>query len=529
MVSLKGKGEVMLGLFVDGLDIKLACLSRQNNIIYLHELKEATLVRRLEEQSVLEATGGSLTETDDAFHVTGAVSAASNELEDRGVDSNNSVVLSLLTDYPPSKYYLTYSVSEPSIFYHTMESTGGLKGDRLKARILDDLQSTRSFQPDKEAVNYIETEEGTLLSIVREDGLQLVNIFEDIKSFIGNRIPKIHSIMSSDIVLINLVKMNYDFLEDEISIIAYVGVEFSRIIFMRGNHFLHFGPIIGEGYESPMLQNTLYSRILLEQDNLALPKIDRIILTGKCHDLDLRTILGPQFADVEVELLKIPTLDTRNYFFEGDLDSHLSEFVVPIATAWSALESKNKFLYKLDLLPASIREKLKLWRIGWHGYLMFLLLIIIGVYFGQRITGQLNAEVSQKEMLQLKQRQLEENIRLQFSTDSLRTQIGKYSASMTVFDSIVPGADRWSKMLTSVANGLEDLSSIWFTNIKSTPTSGMIIDGISVYRARVPRVANLFPDAILRKVTTSKIRDKDVYQFEIEIPPPKPVNQPAHN
>jgi hypothetical protein len=124
---------------------------------------------------------------------------------------------------------------------------------------------------------------------------------------------------------------------------------------------------------------------------------------------------------------------------------------------------------------------------------------------------------------------LDENVRLQISTDSLRTQIGKYSTSMAVFDSIVPGCDRWSKMLTNVANGLEDLSSIWFTNVKSTPNSGMIFDGISVYRARVPRVANLFSDAILRKVTTKKIRDKDVYEFEIEIPPPKPVNQPAHN
>ena len=61
------------------------------------------------------------------------------------------------------------------------------------------------------------------------------------------------------------------------------GAEFTRLIFMRGEHFHQFAPIIGEGYDSPNLQNTVYSRLLLEQDNLAIPHIRRIILAGECE------------------------------------------------------------------------------------------------------------------------------------------------------------------------------------------------------------------------------------------------------
>ena len=80
----------------------------------------------------------------------------------------------------------------------------GLKGLKLKNRILEELHNLRAFQPSVDAVDTIRTEEGGLLCIVREDGLSLVNSLEGIKSYLGGRIPIIAGIDSADISLMNI-------------------------------------------------------------------------------------------------------------------------------------------------------------------------------------------------------------------------------------------------------------------------------------------------------------------------------------
>jgi len=184
-----------------------------------------------------------------------------------------------------------------------LESDFGLKGKKLKDRILEELKSIRSFQPAADAVDAIKTDEGNLLCIVREDGLSLINALENIKGFIGNRLPVIPAIDSADVSMMNLVRQSYQLEPHEVTVVIYVGVEFTRLIFMRGSHFYQFAPIIGEGYDSPNLQNTVYSRLLLEQDNLAIPQISRIVLAGQCRRIGFKEFLTQQLPDQEIDYL----------------------------------------------------------------------------------------------------------------------------------------------------------------------------------------------------------------------------------
>jgi Tfp pilus assembly protein PilN len=523
MVSLSGQGKVALGMFVDGLDVKLAHLSRTGKRVFLRDLKKVTLVRRLEEEQMLESAGGIGSDVEDAFNLSPATITESS-LEDRGADSNASVILGLLGEYPRQKYQLSYSISEPVIFYHTLESDGGLKGEKLKTRIIEDLQNLRSIKPDREAVSYFKTEENNIVAIVREDGLQLINIFKEIKTFLGGRIPKIPTIGSADIALVNLIRMNYYFSEDEISILVYVGVEFSRIIFLRGTHFLHFAPIIGEGFESPMLQNTLYSRILLEQDNLAIPHIHRIILAGHYGEVDLKAMLGPQFADIEVEPIRLSNLEISTYEGEGDLgdiEMKIAEYAIPIGTAWGILDPTNKLLYSVDLLPKAIKEEQKVFKVAWHGIVVLGLIFLTALFITTKMAEKSREVGTLQENLRAKKTRMEENQRMQTQIDSIQIQMQRYTTSLALFDSLVPGSDRWSRSVSSIANGIDDISSSWITNYRSTPAGGTIINGFSVYRARIPRIVSLFGEAaVLRKVTVQKIREKIVYEFEIEVPKP---------
>ena len=115
------------------------------------------------------------------------------------------------------------------------------------------------------------------------------------------------------------------------------GHDFSRLVFMQGEHYLHFAPIISEGYESPNIENTIYSRILLEQDNIALTRIDRILLAGESHKVNLLDTLAPQFSSALVEYMKAPNLDLGE--FEGSIGEAVSEYIIPIMTAWRSLST----------------------------------------------------------------------------------------------------------------------------------------------------------------------------------------------
>jgi hypothetical protein len=510
---MASRSHNILGLFVDGLDIKLAHLTLRKNRVVVEDLASATLVTKFQEAKVLEEVS-TTADTADAFSVPVATTEAATG---EGGDDNNAVLLGLLAKYPKGRYSLTYALAEPSIYYHILESDFGLKGKKLKARILEELRSIRAFQPSEDAVDAIKTDEGNLLCVVREDGLSLVNGLEGIKGFIGNRLPMIPAIDSADVSLMNMVRMNYDLQPEDVSVVIYVGVEFTRLVFMRGDHFYQFAPIIGEGYDSPNLQNTVYSRLLLEQDNLAIPRVDRIILAGQCRRIGFKEFLSQQLPDQEIEYLLTPQLDTS--MLSAEDQEMISEYAIAIGSAWKALDPDNKRMYRVNLLPDEVREGQRVFKLAWHGYLLLVLLFASTLLFTMQIT-QKNKEINElRSQLTLKESQRAENLTLSNSIMALEEQLGRYRASLALYDSLVPGSDRWSKILTQLSHGVEDLNSIWLTDFNGAQEGSVDVNGYAVYRTRIPRLSTLFENALLQEVTVQSIREQTVYHYKIDVPP----------
>jgi hypothetical protein len=514
--AITGRGKTVLGLFVDGLDIKLAHLAVYKKHVVIEELKSATLVSKIHDRKLVEESAGAMVDSTDAFSITSAPlpEAASETAK----EDNNAVLLGLIANYPRSKYTLTYSLAEPAIYYHVLESDFGLKGKRLTDRILAELKKTRAFQPAPDAVGSIRTDDGNLLCIVREEGLSLINALDNIKGFIGNRLPVISAIDSADVSLMNVVRANYTLEAQDVTVVIYVGAEFTRLIFMRGGHFHQFAPIIGEGYDSPNLQNTVYSRLLLEQDNLAIPHIRRIILAGECKRIGFQEFLSQQLPDQEVEYLGTARLDASK--LSAEQQDLISEYAVPIGAALNVLDQRNLDLYQVNLLPASIREGQRVFKLAWHGYVLLLMLFLSTFLFTWQIAQKSKEVRDLRDALVLKESQRAENLILANSIQGLEEQLTRYKTSMALYDSLVPGAERWSKVLTQVSHGVEDLNSIWLTDMTASPAGDLMMNGFTTYRARIPRLSTLFDDAVLEEVNVQEIRKQTVYKYRIKVPKP---------
>ena len=513
MGSLRGNKHTAVALFVDGLELKFAKLSIKKGHIAIDDLQSATLATKLEERQSVEMTGDALGETADAFALP-----ASDAVSDTATD-NSSVLLGVLSKYPTRDYVLAYAVSEPSIYYHTLESDFGLKGKKLKSRILDELRSVRSIRPSLDAIDFFRSVDKNLVCIVREDGLTLLNSLEAVKPFLGKRLPRIPLIEISDVALMNLARANYGFAPDEITTIIYVGVEFSRLIFMKGSEFYHFAPVLGEGYDSPNIQNTLYSRLLLEQDNMGIPHIDKILLAGESQKITFDEFLRHQLPDVDVQFLRTPYIDIGS--LPADVQERVPEYAIPIATAWKILDDDHPAFFPTNVLPESIREGQRTFKLAWHGYVLFAVVFLCTLYFTGQYT-QLKQELNNKQqtLVQLKNR-VAENERLKVAIAEKNDQRNRFNTALAVYDSLVPGCDRWNRNIAQLTKGVEDLRGMWITDVRALADGSMSIQGYALYRARIPRIAALFDNSTLAKVEVKEIREKSppVYNFLITVPP----------
>jgi hypothetical protein len=521
MPLISTKEKLAVGLFVDGLDLKYVSLERVKNSIQLKEYKTVRLVTKLDETRYAEPDLDDLsfgtTETT-SFDLTGDTSTGQPDLgeEDSGPPmTNETVIRNLLADFEDEKYAITYAITEPAIDYHILETDFGLQGKKLKERVLEELGNVRSVAPDPDAVSILETGTGSLICIIREDGVHLANLINDAKVSEGKRAPRIPVIDTAEVALMNTVRTNYRFDNDEHTLLIYVAQDFTRLIFMRGNEYQHFAPVIAEGIESGNLQNTIYSRASLEQDNIGIHHLDRIILAGDAQRLGLRDFFKDKFSVSDVSYIKYDELDTS--MFSADSVDELSEYAIPIATAWKALEPKNPALYPSNLLPSHMLAQQNVFQFAWHGYAALVLLFLATLFFAvqiptqQRVINRLTDEVAFKETQVLEVEQLEAAVA------QVQSEIGKLESALGLYEELVPGYNRWSRNLTHLSTGVNDLNSLWILDAQSRGDNGqgLEINGYSIYRSRIPRFANLFDNAILQEVLVQEIRGKIVYRFKI--------------
>lgn len=514
-----GQGKTAVALFVDGLDLKYVQLSAKGAQVTLRDFKTVALVTKFEEKQAAAAVGA--TEEpgfgDIATADAMAAPAAAIGEEEGGAQSNSTVLLSLLSDLPSAKYSLSYALSEPAITYQEFESDFGLKESKLKKKLIQEIGATRSTILPKDSLDVVPIANGGIMSIIREDGLHVYELLSEIRSFLGGRVPNIKIIDSSDTALLGLTRASYEILDEEVTVIVYVGHDFSRLIFMQGPNFLHFAPVISEGYGSANIENTLYSRILLEQDNIALARIDRIILTGESHKVNLLEAIAPQFSRATVEYLKAPELDLSA--FDGQVGEQISEYAIPIAIAWQALDARAKGFYHSNLVPVSIIEGQKAFKLAWHGWLSTIGIVASIVFFYTSILKQGEEINRSRKDLANKQSRLADLDVFKQREASLTSEIQKYELATAVYDSVSPGSDRWSRILHYIANSVEDLNSLWIYSIKKDDTNPniLVVSGRSIYRTRIPRLASIFERATLRAVRTTEIRKKIVYEFDLAV------------
>src|SRR3990172_3693965 len=150
-----GQGKTAVGLFVDGLELKYVQLSVKGSKVTLRDYKTVALVQKFEEKEAVgaeEGAGFDDAAAGDAFGETAQAPEMGTEQQ-----NNASILLSLLSDLPSSKYTLSYALSEPAVTYQEFESNFGLKGSKLKKHVARELSAMRSTPPSVDSLDFVPT------------------------------------------------------------------------------------------------------------------------------------------------------------------------------------------------------------------------------------------------------------------------------------------------------------------------------------------------------------------------------------
>lgn len=498
-----------IGLYVDGVDLKVAHVARHGRKIILLDLFDAKLAQKLE-VGVPVAAGMGFDSAAETIDITQAPLP-----EEQPEEENNSAVITEVFNRYKKKQLLALSVGEPYVFYHPIEVQEKLKRDKVIARIVDELQATRTGI-EKDQVKLLSTNsESSFVGVVREKEIPAIDLVMSARPFLGPRMPKISFVESSDIALVNLVKTNYPLRDDEVTVIVYVGVEYTRLIFMRGRSLFNIAPIISEGADSFSVQNTIYSRILLGQDNLSLPRIDQVILCGECKNFDIKGFLSSLLVGADVDYLRLRGIDDSQLPAGGaDL---IPQYAVPIASAARAAVGKSKSYYSADLTPDRIRESQKTFKLAWHGLLLAILVFGSTFFFTYNYAGNQSDISRMRSEIVGKKSQAAEVADLRSQIGQVTSQFGKYSTAIAILDSLAPNTEKWSTLLSSLSTSIRHVGGMWLNDVHEIRDGKYYVEGFSVYRDRIPRFAERYPGSVLKKVAIADIRGKTVYDFQIDL------------
>ena len=434
-----------------------------------------------------------------------------DEAEDQGELTNEDVLLSLVQRVDAKKF--NYAINIPASLlsvFHLREDYEKLKPKVQRAEIRAVVRERLDKDIPNDHIAYIIDDKGGAISFSYEGNVPLLTAIDGITPHLETK-PKYSLAIPDEISLQNIIRLNEEPGEDDYIAIIDMEETTTRIIISKGGDIVHIPPPVQGGTETPEVMNTIYSKILYEQDMGNMPDFQKIILTGESRDVNAREFLNEKFGDVEVEYL---TIKTDKIELPDELAEDLPEYAVPLGMALTALLPKNEYILPVNMLPDYVVTRQRTLKIEWHGMIVLLLIFTTPFYINWQNQKKAELKIERTQRLNHLNTSIIDLEWAEPLVDSLAMRMTLADENMSMIDSLAKGTLRFSVTLNRINQAILKVNNIWLTELKSR--GGEInISGFSLYRNRIHRLADEFVSANIQSVTPARIRNKSVYRFQM--------------
>lgn len=455
---------------------------------------------------------GELEDNDDIIDIEDMTAEAEGEL----AASNELLIYNILNDLDSSSIKMSLNIPAGATIFQILKDIDFSTIKRKDLAIIVDDRLEALYGSPKGSDYYSTTirNDGSLLLVSIDDAPQVLQLIHNSENIYSGKIT-INDVLPDESLLIGLFRANYIVDPENITALIQYSEESCRVIFLKGNNLLIISPMITEGSSSRKFLNTVFSKILFQLDTGEVPNLDRIILCNNNLGDDAISFFEDRFPDIEVS----DFIYNDELFEKNEIDSTtVASFTTAISLAWVDAGFEKTSYPDISFLPTYIKERQKIFKLQWHGFLLVALIILIFPLSNYFYLGNASEILSLRENVSSRKAEVKALENTVQEYNRINSDLTGIKTRLELLDELSEGTLTWTVNLDLVNKGIDNIDSIWLTNFSQSGDEGVDIGGIALYRNRIPMIADIFSEAILLDVQRILIREKEVYSFTYRIP-----------
>jgi Tfp pilus assembly protein PilN len=240
--------------------------------------------------------------------------------------------------------------------------------------------------------------------------------------------------------------------------------------------------------------------------------------------------LREQFIDIDVEAFQFnPDIFEIDETIEiGELQDHLRA----IGVAWAAGAGSESDFPGLSFIPERVQLRQQVFKLGWHGYVLLGIIALFPFIFNYRFQEISREYDSNQQTIDFLDTQIGDTKPIADAVDQFMADFNDYSARLGLLDTLSAETRKWSTTMAGVNESTLEIRSIWIRSMASQPGGGILIQGSSLSRDRIPMISESFENAVILSVQERDGRPT-VYDFTLLVTrivadesifnPPRPV------
>ena len=482
-------------LYFEGNDSKVALFQRENNKLSMLKAESIDTSLAFSEQKAREkSNGGSEPKDKSQYNFVLEESSAFNRTFLQKL--NNFFIGEDLT-----KCKFVPILSEPAIYFQKVNDEKDLASLNINPK--GKIETT---------IDFVQLYDDSKLAVYPSGQSSYLQAIDSLAKMNNKKFFKIPTVKSAEISLASYVTRKNKFLTEETTLVLYVGKEYSKLIFIKGDKLFHIGSTLSVGKNSFNAHNVIVSKILLEMEHGAISSIENIVVCGEDESEDLLFVVSEAYPKAKVLFQEIEDVEIENV----DSFSTESSFIIVAAVAEEYFAEQDKQLEGINLLPNYIKEEQKIFQIGWQGYLMLALIVLSAGFFINKTFSNIvsskekDTEINKLLLIEAQNKATVEKIK------SYENKIQNVDQTKTILNQLSSGTEILSVQMKKLSNFANQKRNMWMNQLKIDKQKNMTLGGFTFSRIIVKELSDSYKGAVLQNIVYEPLRDTRTFKFSID-------------
>jgi hypothetical protein len=392
-------------------------------------------------------------------------------------------------------------LTEPAIYFQKVNDEKDLASLNINSK--GKIETT---------IDFVQLYDNTKLAVYPSGQSSYLQAIDSLARMNNRKFFRIPTVKSAEISLASYVARKKKLNEKDTSLILYIGKEYSKLIFLRGDKLFHIGSTLSVGKNSFNAHNVIVSKILLEMEHGAVNTIENIIICGEDATEDLMVVVSEAYPKSKVIFQEIESMEIQGV----DSFSTESSFIIPAAVAEEYFAELDKKLEGINLLPNYIKEEQKIIQLGWKGYLMIALIILSAAFFINKTfsnivsSGEKDTEINKLMIIEAQNKATVEKIK------SYENKVQNVDQTKAVLNQLSGGTGILSVQMRKLSNFANQKRNMWMNQLTIDQQKNVKLGGFTFSRIVVKDLSDSYSGAVLQNILYEPLRETRVFKFSID-------------